>query len=78
MKNFNALGNIQFGKDYVLFSINPHIYPLDKVKKAAVEFSKKACVILDGDPKTELLVELRGEQDLKKLAEEFNALLLKS
>jgi len=78
MKNFNALGNIQFGKDYVLFSINPQIYPLEKVKKAAVEFSKKACVILDGDPKTELLVELRGEQDLKKLAEEFNVLLLKS
>ena len=78
MKDFNALGNIQFGKDYVLFSINPQIYSLEAVKKAALEFTKKACVIIDGDPKTELLVELRGNQDLKKIAEQFNTLLLKS
>ncbi|MFH1276714.1 MAG: hypothetical protein ABIH82_06400 [Candidatus Woesearchaeota archaeon] len=76
MQDFNALGNIQFGTDFVLFSINPDIYPLNIVKKAALEFVNKACVILDGDPKRELLVEIRGD-NLKQLAEEFNVLLLK-
>jgi hypothetical protein len=78
MQNFNALGNIQFGKGYVLFSINPEIYSLGVVKKSALEYIQKACVILDGDPKSEILVELRSEQDLKKIAEEFSKILIKN
>ncbi len=79
MQNFNALGNIQLGEDYVLFSINPKIHSLSSVKKAALEFTEKACVILDGDPQTEILVELRPFKgsDLTKTAAEFNRLLLK-
>lgn len=80
MEDFNALGNIQFGKDYVLFSLNPKIYGLDVVKKAALAFSESACVILDGEPETEILVELRplnNNLPLKQLAEGFNQILLK-
>ena len=87
MQDFNALSNIQFGKDYVIFSINPNIYSLSIVKKAALAMIKKACVILDGDPKREILVEIRKEtinqkaneikkKELQRLAEEFSRLLL--
>ena len=78
MENLNALGNIQFGGDYILFSINPEIYSLEIIKEASLDFSNKACIILDGNPKTEILVELRPKDhtSLKQLAEEFNKLLL--
>ncbi len=84
MQKFNALGNIQLGKDYILFSLNPKIYPLPIITSAAFEFNKKACVILDGDPASEILVELRPldladmtEKKQQQLILEFNTLLLK-
>ena len=78
MKDLNALGNIQIEKDYVLFSINPSIYPLENIKSVSRKLMKDACIMLDGD-KDEILVEIRKRKDvtLKKLAEKFNDLLLK-
>ena len=66
---------------------HPNIYSLSIVKKAALAMIKKACVILDGDPKREILVEIRKEtinqkaneikkKELQRLAEEFSRLLL--
>ncbi len=79
MQNFNALGNVQFGKDYVLFSIHPQIHPLPAIKQAAAAFLEKACIILDGNPSTEILVELRPRNGLSlpKVAEDFSRLLIK-
>lgn len=80
MKDFNTLGNIQIARDYILFSINPEIYNLDCIKKSAKMILKKACVILDGNPKTEILVELRPRKGIKNknLIEEFNGYLIKN
>lgn len=79
MRHLNALGNIQLGKDHVLFSIQPQIHPLPAIKEAAAALLEKASVILDGNPSTEILVELRPKngQELSALAEEFSDLLMK-
>ncbi len=83
MINFNDLGNIQLGSDCVVFSISPEVYTLLVIKKAALEYLPKACVILDGD-NSEILVEIRPKNlkpqalaRLQQAAEEFNALLIK-
>lgn len=75
----NALGNIEIKEDYALFSINPQVYPLDLVYSASYIMIDKAFIILDGDPKEKILVEIRKkkqDQDLKTLVREFNEELL--
>ncbi|MBW2979897.1 hypothetical protein KY360_00590 [Candidatus Woesearchaeota archaeon] len=61
-----------------LISINPKIYPLDAIYSAAYVFLDKSYVLLDGDPKEKITVELRPKekQDLEKLGREFNNELL--
>lgn len=77
MKHFNALNNIQVGSDYVVFSINPKIYSIKKVKTTALKMTKDACVILDWND-DELLIELRPKKFSKtKIIEQFCTLLLK-
>jgi len=65
-------------ENYVIISVNPKIYSLPIVYSAAYVFLDKAYVILDGDPKEEILVKLRPKkgQDLETLGREFNNELL--
>ncbi len=81
MEKLTALSNIELNKQegYVLLSINPAIYPLELVYSAAYILMDKAYIILGGDPKEKILVEIRQkrkEQDLRQLAMEFNNELL--
>lgn len=61
MEKFNQLGNIEVNEQrgYALFSLQPKIYPLEDVKAAVKTILDRACVILDGDPEHELLIEVR-------------------
>lgn len=63
----------------VVLSINTKIYPLDVVYSAAYIFIDRAYILLDGDPKNKVTVELRPKQksqDLEKLGMDFNNELL--
>jgi len=81
LEKVNALNNIEIDEkgEYAIFSVNPNIYPLDLVYSASYIMIDKAFVILDGDPKEKILVEIRKkkpEQNLKILVQEFNEELL--
>lgn len=82
LKKINALGNIELDKKqgYALLSLNPELYPLNAVLSAAEKLIPKSYVILDGNPKEEILVEIRpkAKQDIEKLAFDFNKELVKS
>jgi hypothetical protein len=62
----------------VIISVNPKLYPLDLVCAAAGLFAERAHVTIDGDPKQEILVELRPKDDcaLELLGREFNSELI--
>ncbi|MFH0979236.1 MAG: hypothetical protein V1837_08130 [Candidatus Woesearchaeota archaeon] len=64
---------------YVIVSVNPKIYPLDVVLSAAYLFTENNYVLLDGDPKDELIVEIRPKEkaDLEKVGMEFNNELIR-
>jgi len=71
----SILNNIEVYKDFVLVSVNPKLYPLSVVYAAAYALLDKVHVIIDGNPETEILVELRAKdkgQDLKELGYLFN------
>jgi His-Xaa-Ser system protein HxsD len=75
----NKLGNIEIGEDCAVFSVNPKIYPLDIVYRAAYIMIDKAFIILDGDPEESIKIEIRKkkqEQELHELVKEFNEELL--
>lgn len=61
---------------YILISINPGIYPLDVIYSAAYVFLDRAYLLLDGDPKKKIIVEVRPKEktksNLQKLGREFN------
>jgi len=81
LEPINALGNIEIDKkqNYVLISLNPSLYPVHVVLAAAEKLMSRACIILDGDPAEEILVEIRpkgSKEDLKKLAFDFNNQLI--
>ena len=81
MEKLNKLGNIEIDEDkgFAVFSVNPKIYPLELVYSAAYIMIDKAFIILDGDPKKEIMVEVRKKekkQKLKGLVREFNEELL--
>lgn len=70
---------------YVLIYVNPKIYPLDVIYSAAYVFLDRAYILLDGDPKKEIIVELRFKEKtegkskgkkLEKLGREFGNELL--
>jgi len=60
-------------KEHVI-KLNPKIYPLALVFKAAYILIDTAYIVVDGDPESELLVFIRskGDVDAKTLAERFN------
>jgi len=78
MENLTGLGNIKIGEGFALFSVNPKIYSLDIIYSASYILLDKAYILLDGDPGTEIKVEIRAKkgQDLKELVYEFNNQLL--
>jgi len=66
---------IHADEKYVLLSLNPSIYPLEVVYAASYIMMEKCYVVLDGDPKQELIVTIRPknpELELEKIAREFN------
>lgn len=65
--------NIEVTKDSVILSINPKLYALETVYSAAYVFLDRAYVLLDGDPKKEIIVKLKSKkkEDLEKLGLEF-------
>lgn len=77
----NVLKNIEIDEngEYAVFSVNPAIYPLDLVYSASYIMIEKAFIILDGDPKEKIMVEIRKkkqDKDIKTLVREFNEELL--
>ena len=81
MDKLNKLGNIEINEreGYAFFLINPKIYSIDIIYAAAYVMIDRAFVILDGDPKKEIKVEIRKKEshhDLKKLVISFNEELL--
>ncbi len=76
-----TISNMEIGRDNVLLSINPKIYPLEAIYSAAYVFLDKAYILLDGDPESEVIVELKPKKstensDLESLGREFNNELL--
>lgn len=74
------LSNLEIKKSEgkIIVKINPKIYPLDVVYSAAYVFLDKAYVLIDGDPKKEIIVELKPKdgKSIDKLGDEFNNELL--
>lgn len=76
-----VIGNLELHQDenYVVLSLNPKIYPLDIIYSAAYVLMDKIFVVIDGDPKEEIIVELRPKdkkKDLEELGRDFNNELL--
>lgn len=65
--------NIKIEKDNVILSINSKLYTLETVYSAAYVFLDRAYILLDGDPKKEIIVRLKPKekQNLEKLGREF-------
>lgn len=60
-------------KNSVFIFVNPKIYPLDVIYSAAYVFLDKTYILLDGNPKEKIMIELKPKEkyDLEKLAREF-------
>lgn len=74
-------GNLEiFEKEgYVRVSVNPKIYPLEVIYSTAYVFIDDYYVLIDGDPKEKIIIELRPKEkgkDLKILGREFNTELV--
>ncbi len=60
----------------IVVSINPKLYSLEAIYGAAYVFLDRAYVFLDGDPKSEVFVSIKGkkkvtEENLKEMGGEF-------
>lgn len=70
--------NLDIKGDCVVLSINPKVYPLEAVYSAAYVFLDRTYILLDGDPKREIFVELKpkeggeNEKELETLGRDFN------
>ena len=73
-------GNVTFDEKNgsVIISVNPAIYPLDVIYPAAYVFMDRAYIMIDGDPKDEIFVEMVSKEgcSLVELAGDFNNELL--
>lgn len=58
----------------IIVKVNPKLYPLDAVYSAAYVFLDRAYVLLDGDPKKEIIVKLKPKrkENLEVLSGEFS------
>jgi His-Xaa-Ser system protein HxsD len=71
IKNFK----IDKKENSVFLFINPKIYPLEVLYSAGYVLLDRAYVILDGDPKKEIIVQLKAKsknENLEELALDFN------
>lgn len=50
----------------IIVSINPKLYPLEVICGAAYVFLDKAYIYLDGDPKSEILISIKGKKKVTK------------
>lgn len=64
MKKYKV--QIQGKNNQIIFSLNPNFYSLEAVYAAAYVFVDRAYVHLDGDPKKEIVVSLKGKHKLGK------------
>jgi len=76
-KDIFSLSNLEIrrGKNDVIISVNPKIYPMSVIFSAAYIFIDKAYVIVDGDPSEEILVQLKAKgkkTSLEELGRQFN------
>ena len=75
-KNITTINNLKIvNNEHVLVSVNPKIYSLDVVQSAAYVLMDRAYIVIDGDPKEKILVELKPtnkKEDLEKLGRDFN------
>lgn len=80
MENKKFISNVKIDKikGIVFISVNTKIYALESIYSSAYIFLDKAYILIDGDPKKEVIVELKPkkEYDLEKLGGEFNNELL--
>ena len=53
-------------ENQIVFWLNTKTYPLEAVYSAAYTFLDRAYVYLDGDPKKEIIVSLKGKKKLNK------------
>ncbi|UCC91388.1 MAG: hypothetical protein JSV39_03685 [Candidatus Aenigmatarchaeota archaeon] len=72
-----GINNLEIDKKggYLIVSINPKIYPLEVIYSAAYVFLDKAYLIIDGNPKEEIFVQMKpkeGKKVLEELGNEFN------
>ncbi len=76
MSENSILDNIEIHKDFAIISVNPKLYPLSVIYSAAYWLLDRVHIIVDGDPETEILIEIRPkkdeELDLKEIGYEFN------
>jgi His-Xaa-Ser system protein HxsD len=72
----SILDNIEIHKNFAIISVNPKMYPLSVIYSAAYWLLDRVHVLIDGDPETEVLVEIRPKKeqkvDLKEIGYEFN------
>ena len=66
-KNMTIKGNS------VTIKVNPNLYALETIYSASYVFLDKAYILLNGDPKKEIIIELEPKEpeDLKKLGGDF-------
>jgi len=50
----------------IVVSINPKLYPLEAIHGAAYVFLDRAYIYLDGDPKSEILISIKGKKKVTK------------
>lgn len=60
----------------IVVSINPKLYPLEVIWGAAYVFLDRAYIYLDGDPKSEIFISIKGKkkftkESLRKMGGEF-------
>jgi len=57
----------------VIISVNPNLYALETIYSASYVFLDRAYILLNGDPKKEIIIQLqpKEQEDLKKLGGEF-------
>jgi His-Xaa-Ser system protein HxsD len=53
-------------KNQITFFLNSKVYPLEAIYSTAYVFLDKAYVFLDGDPKKEIIVYLKGKNNLSR------------
>lgn len=71
-----AIDNMEIHKkdNFVIVSVNPKLYSLEVIYSAAYIFIDRAFVMIDGDPREEVLVQLRPKSntEIETLGREFN------